>query len=65
MIIACDGIATGTELLAIADAVMGTLASLLVGVEDDAEAVNVSVRVSVTTWPPDVVRTCSGFMQIV
>ncbi len=66
MIIACDGVAAGTELSAIVDAVIEAVASLLViGDEDDVYSVKVSHIASVTIWPSNVVRTCSGFMQIV
>lgn len=66
MIIACDRVAAGTELVAIADVVVVTMASLLVlGVEDDVYSVYVSGKASVTSWPSYLVRIFLDFMQIV
>lgn len=52
-----------------AAAVEVVLVEIIIGGVDDDEgtedSVKVSMRASVTNWPSDVVRTFSGFMQIV
>ena len=66
MIIACEGVGAGTKLAAIADVAVEMMAVLLViGAADDGYSVKVSIRASETRWPSDVVKTFSGFMQIV
>ncbi len=67
MIIASDGVAAGAELAAIAgvDDEMGAELVEIAVDDDEMDSVKVSTRVSVTRWPLDVVRTCSGFMQMV
>ena len=66
MIIACEGVAAGTELAATVDVAVEMMAILLViGVADDGYSVKVSIRASETRWPSDVVKIFSGFIQIV